>query len=115
MRNMTILILVTAVFLGAIVVQQTTNAVDGQQTEIRTGAMLGSGFNPRYFYVRQNDGVIDEVEESYAGDALAAQAEAFVQTIHGAPAGVDGEGGRRALGLALDVGRRVRERLQRFG
>jgi len=28
---------------------------------------------------------------------------------------VDGEGGRRALGLALDVGRLVRERLRRFG
>ena len=66
-------------------------------------------------YARQTDGVIEEVEESYAGDALAAQAEAFVQTIRGTPAGVDGEGGRKALGLALEVGQRVRERLQRFG
>jgi predicted dehydrogenase len=66
-------------------------------------------------YAQQTDGVIEEVEESYAGDALAAQAEAFVQTIRGTPSGVDGEGGRKALGLALEVGRRVRERLQRFG
>ncbi len=66
-------------------------------------------------YVRQTDGVIEEVDENHAGgDALAAQAEAFVRTIQGAPAGVDGEGGRDALGLALEVGRLVRERLQRF-
>jgi len=28
---------------------------------------------------------------------------------------VDGESGRKALGLALEVGRLVRERLRRFG
>jgi predicted dehydrogenase len=68
-------------------------------------------------YVRQEDGRIEEIEESHAGgDALAAQAETFVKAIQGDPgAGVDGEGGRRALGLALEVGRLVRERLQRFG
>jgi predicted dehydrogenase len=67
-------------------------------------------------YVRQTDGEIEEVDEDHAGgDALAAQAEAFVRTIRGMPSGVDGEGGRRALGLALEVGRLVRERLQRFG
>jgi predicted dehydrogenase len=66
-------------------------------------------------YVRQTDGVIDEVDESYAGgDALAAQAEAFVRSIQGTPSGVDGEDGCQALGLALEVGRLVRERLQRF-
>ncbi len=65
-------------------------------------------------YARQTDGVIEEVEESHAGDALAAQAEAFVKAIRGTPSGVDGEGGRKARGLALEVGRRVRERLQRF-
>jgi hypothetical protein len=59
--------------------------------------------------------VIEELDESYAGgDALAAQAEAFVRSIQGAPSGVDGEGGCQALGLALQVGRLVRERLQRF-
>jgi len=67
--------------------------------------------------VGQAQGAIEEQEESHAGgDALASQAEAFVKAIHGAAAsGVDGEGGRRALALALDVGRLVRERLRRFG
>ena len=68
-------------------------------------------------YVRQVQGVIEELEESHAGgDALAAQAEAFVRAVSGeAAGGVDGEGGRKALGLALEVGRLVRQRLQRFG
>jgi predicted dehydrogenase len=68
-------------------------------------------------YVGQAQGAIEEREESHAGgDALACQAEAFVNAIQGASAaGVDGEGGRRALGLALEVGRLVRERLRRFG
>jgi len=68
-------------------------------------------------YVGQAQGAIEEQEESHAGgDALASQAEAFVKAIQGASAVcVDGEGGRRALGLALDVGRLVRERLRRFG
>ena len=68
-------------------------------------------------YVGEVQGAIEEREESHAGgDALASQAEAFVKAIQGASAcGVDGEGGRRALGLALEVGRLVRERLRRFG
>jgi predicted dehydrogenase len=68
-------------------------------------------------YVRQSEGVIEELEEDHGGgDALASQAESFVRAVRGeAAAGVDGEGGRRALGLALEVGRLVRERLQRFG
>jgi predicted dehydrogenase len=67
-------------------------------------------------YVRQAEGVIQEVEEDYAGgDALAVQAEAFVEAIRGKPSsGVDGEGGRKALGLALEVAKLVRDRLQRF-
>ena len=67
-------------------------------------------------YVGQVQGAIEEQEESHAGgDALASQAEAFVKAIQGASAcDVDGDGGRRALGLALDVGRLVRERLRRF-
>jgi predicted dehydrogenase len=62
-------------------------------------------------------GTIEEQEESHAGgDALASQAEGFVKAIQGgSAAGVDGADGRRALGLALDVGRLVRERLRRFG
>jgi len=68
-------------------------------------------------YVGQVHGTIEEQEESHAGgDALASQAEAFVKAIQGASAaGVDGEAGRRALGLALEVGRLVRERLRKFG
>jgi predicted dehydrogenase len=70
-------------------------------------------------YVRQTDGRIEELEENHSGaDALASQAETFIRTIEGKAASgsaVDGEGGRRALGLALEVGRLVRERLQRFG
>jgi predicted dehydrogenase len=68
-------------------------------------------------YVKQADGVIEELDESHAGgDALASQAEAFVSSImKNEASGVDGEGGRKALGLALEVGRLVRERLQRFG
>jgi len=68
-------------------------------------------------YVGQAHGKIEEQEESHAGgDALACQAESFVQAIQqGAAPAVNGEDGRRALGLALEVGRLVRERLQRFG
>ena len=68
-------------------------------------------------YVKQAQGVIEELEEDHGGgDALAAQAESFVRAIRGEDAaGVDGEGGRKALALALEVGRLVRERLQRFG
>ena len=67
-------------------------------------------------YVKQAEGVIQETEEAHpGGDALAAQAEAFVAAVRdGAPPPVDGAEGRRVLKLALEVGRRVRERLARF-
>jgi predicted dehydrogenase len=67
-------------------------------------------------YVKQADGVIQETEEVHpGGDALAAQAEAFVAAVRdGTPPPVDGAEGRRVLKLALEVGRRVRERLARF-
>ena len=67
-------------------------------------------------YVKQADGVIQETEEAHpGGDALAAQAEAFVAALRdGTPPPVDGAEGRRVLKLALEVGRRVRERLARF-
>jgi predicted dehydrogenase len=67
-------------------------------------------------YVKQADGVIQETEEAHpGGDALAAQAEAFVAAVRdGTPPPVDGAEGRRVLELALEVGRRVRERLARF-
>ncbi len=67
--------------------------------------------------MKQSGGAIEEVEENHAGgDALAVQAEQFVFSIlKKEPAGVDGESGARALQLAIEVGRLVRERLQRFG
>jgi predicted dehydrogenase len=67
-------------------------------------------------YVKQADGVIQETEDAHpGGDALAAQAEAFVCAVReGKPPPVDGAEGRRVLKLALEVGRLVRERLARF-
>jgi hypothetical protein len=84
------------------------------QSELYVSADLQAG---KLRYVRQAGGSIEEIEENHAGgDALAAQAEAFVSSIiKNTPAGVDGESGRKALGLALEVGRLVRERLQRLG
>jgi predicted dehydrogenase len=83
------------------------------QPDLYVSADLQAG---KLRYVKQAAGAIEEVEESHVGDALAVQAEQFVSSIATAqPAGVDGEGGARALRLALEVGRLVRERLQRFG
>ncbi|HUQ76152.1 MAG TPA: Gfo/Idh/MocA family oxidoreductase [Burkholderiales bacterium] len=67
-------------------------------------------------YVRQNAGTIQENEETHeGGDALADQAAAFVSAVEQkTPAVIDGRQGRRALELALTVGRLVRERLQKF-
>ncbi len=67
-------------------------------------------------YVKQADGVIQENEETHAGgDALEAQAQAFVDAVRERkPPAVDGTEGRRVLKLALDIGRLVRERLRRF-
>ena len=67
-------------------------------------------------YVKQSGGVIEENEESHAGgDALEAQAESFVSSIkHNHPAPVAGAEGRRVLKLALEIGRLVRERLEKF-
>ena len=67
-------------------------------------------------YVRQERGEIKETEETHAGgDALEAQAQAFLDAVEGrsAPA-VDGAEGRRVLKHALEIGRLVRERLARF-
>ncbi len=67
-------------------------------------------------YVRQGQGAIEEAEESHTGgDALEAQAQAFVEAVKKrTPPAVDGLEGRRVLKLALDIGRLVRERLARF-
>ena len=84
------------------------------QTDLYVSADLQAG---RLRYVKQSGGAIEEMEENHAGgDALAVQAEQFVLSIlKKEPAGVDGESGARALQLAIEVGRLVRERLQRFG
>lgn len=67
-------------------------------------------------YVKRADGVIQETEEAHpGGDALAAQAEAFILAItQNHPVLVNGAEGRRVLKLALDIGRLVRERLARL-
>jgi predicted dehydrogenase len=84
------------------------------RTDLYVSADLQAG---KLRYVKQAGGVIEEAEQSHAGgDALASQAATFVEAIrHRKPAGVDGESGGRALKLALEVGRLVRERLKRFG
>ena len=83
------------------------------QADVYVSADLQAG---KLRYVRQAGGAIEEIEESHSGDALAAQADAFVSAVlKAAPIPVDGEGGRRALELALEVGRLVRDRLKRFG
>jgi predicted dehydrogenase len=84
------------------------------QPDLYVSADLQAG---KLRYVRQVSGSIEETEELHAGgDALAAQAEAFVgAALHGRPVQVSGESGRLALQIALEVGRRVRDRLEKFG
>jgi predicted dehydrogenase len=67
-------------------------------------------------FVTQRAGEVQQAEENYSGgDALATQAQSFVQSIQKKrPAAVSGEDGRRALKLALDVARLVRERMRKF-
>ncbi len=67
-------------------------------------------------YVRQSKGVIEQIDENHpAGDALAEQAAAFASAVRKkSSVEIDGHQGRRALELALTVGRLVRERLQKF-
>jgi predicted dehydrogenase len=67
-------------------------------------------------FVTQDAGQVQQTEENYAGgDALAEQAKSFVSSIQKRRrVAVPGEDGRRALKLALDVARLVRERLRKF-
>jgi predicted dehydrogenase len=67
-------------------------------------------------FVTRHGGELKQTDENYAGgDALAEQARSFVFSIKNKkPAAVSGDDGRRALKLALDVGRLVRERLRKF-
>lgn len=64
-------------------------------------------------FVRRRDGAVEESEEKFEGDALATQAAAFVAAVRGEGERRQGTEGRRALELALEVGRLVRERLKR--
>lgn len=83
------------------------------QPQLYVSADLQAG---RLRYVRQVDGKVEEFEERHeGGDALAVQAATFVAAVKGGtPVAVSGDEGRRALELALTVGRLVKERLQRF-
>ncbi|MBV9361670.1 MAG: Gfo/Idh/MocA family oxidoreductase [Betaproteobacteria bacterium] len=67
-------------------------------------------------YVRSAKGEIEQIDETHpGGDALADQAAAFATAVRkNSAAEIDGSQGRRALELALTVGRLVRERLQKF-
>jgi len=67
-------------------------------------------------FVTRRGGELRQTDENYAGgDALAEQARRFVLSVKKkAPIAVSGADGRRALKLALDVGRLVRERLRKF-
>ena len=83
------------------------------QPDLYVSADLQAG---KLRYVREAGGAIAETEESYgSGDALAEQAAAFAAAVAGRePVRIDGREGRRALELALTVGRLVRERLEKF-
>jgi predicted dehydrogenase len=64
-------------------------------------------------FVRRSGGAVQESEEKFEGDALALQAAAFVAATQVKGERPQGREGRQALELALEVGRLVRERLQR--
>ena len=67
-------------------------------------------------FVTQTAGEVQQTDENYSGgDALAEQARSFISSIQNRRrAAVPGEDARRALKLALEVGRLVRARLKRF-
>jgi predicted dehydrogenase len=70
----------------------------------------------RVRYVKRAEATVEQSDESHeGGDPLAVQDQAFVAAVRGErPVAVTGEDGRRALDVALTVGRLVRERLHRF-
>ena len=83
------------------------------QRDLYASADLQAG---KLRYVGRSKGAIEQSEESHpGGDALAAQAAAFISSIRKkSEPEVDGRQGRRALDLAITVGRLVHERLSRF-
>jgi predicted dehydrogenase len=80
------------------------------QNDLYVSADLQGG---KLRFVRRHEGKIEESEESFQGDALQGQAAAFVAATRASGARPQGLEGRRALELALEVGKRIRERLQR--
>ena len=63
----------------------------------------------------QKSGIVEEEAVFDDRDALRAEIEGFVAAVRsGRPPPVAGEDGRKALALALEVGRLVRARLERF-
>src|SRR6185295_12703550 len=65
-------------------------------------------------FVHRREGAVQESEERFEGDALSAQAAAFVAATRAKSPRPRGQEGRRALELALEVGRLVRERARRL-
>jgi predicted dehydrogenase len=80
------------------------------QKDLYVSADMAAG---KLRFVRRKAGAVEESEEKFEGDALAAQAAAFVAATRGEGERPQGREGRRALELALEVGRLVRERLRR--
>jgi predicted dehydrogenase len=80
------------------------------QNDLYVSADLQGG---KLRFVRRHEGKIDESEEHFEGDALSAQAAAFVAAARAEGERPRGQEGRRALELALEVGKLIRERLKR--
>jgi predicted dehydrogenase len=83
------------------------------QNDLYVSADLQGG---KLRYVRQAGGNLEEQEENHGeGDALASQMESFIEAVKSnASPLVDGKAGREALRVGIEVGRLVRERLERF-
>jgi len=83
------------------------------QNDLYVSADLQGG---KLRYVRQAGGNIQEQEENHGeGDALMEQMKSFSSSIlEKTPVAVDGKAGREALRVGIEVGRLVRERLERF-
>jgi predicted dehydrogenase len=83
------------------------------QNDLYVSADLQGG---KLRYVRQTGGNLEEQEENHGeGDALLDQMKSFVSAVlNKTPVPVDGKAGREALRVGIEVGRLVRERLERF-
>ncbi len=81
------------------------------QNDLYVSADLQGG---KLRFVRRHEGKIEESEEVFQGDALQGQAAAFVAATRAGGEKPQGREGRKALELALEVGKRIRERLKRL-